>query len=226
MNLPFSLLDILERLIPGGIFLGVLLLIPPLHLDGDLIAQSASSNGALTTVLFVAISYALGVLFNLGIGIFPRFEDWIFDLRNNVPFETWGAKGSSLKTAFKKVFGYELDQEGWKLCYGIVDQSGFGIRVDLFSSLNMLCRSMSVCCLLLATIYAVTAICEHAAPYWYITGLMLLTSALFVRGSRRFSLVFAIAIYEAFLTWYWVEQAKRAVETKIANLAPKLARRP
>lgn len=208
MNLPFSLLDILERLMPGGIFLATLIIMPASFLTLDepssLISTGALGKDILLASLFTAASYALGVLFNLLAGIIRPLDEKYLDRRDEVPPETTSEKDSKMDAAFLDVFGFERTKESWRLCYGIVEKSGFGIRVDIFSSLNMFCRSMMVAVFFLFAIYAVELVWDQSIVRIVIPFILLALSALFAYGAAIFSNVFSAAILEAFLTWYSV----------------------
>lgn len=203
MNLPFTLLDILERLMPGAIVLGLLLVFTPPYVPAGLKPEVVEGNIVLLGSIFTALSYALGVMFNLLAGISPALDRRLLDCRYADPDLT-DPRQVALGTAFKQVFDLELSANSWTLCYGVAENSGYGIRVDLFSSLNMFCRSMLVGMLVLAIAYAATNF-----PSWQYLGVgfgFLLSALLFGVGARTYSRSFAQAILEAFHTWYRVEK--------------------
>lgn len=195
---------------PGAIFLGFLVLFPPVFPEDHGYNAFASLNDAFLGSLYVAVSYALGVLFNLIPGVWKSKDDKYLDMRNLWPIAEDATKLEKLKAAYQATFGLELTAESWRLCYGIADKSGYGIRVDLFSSLNVFCRSLFVAMILLALIYLVTLLDGYTHFQAGLIVLCIFAGIGFARGARHYSRVFAAAIYESFLTWYAVEIALKA----------------
>lgn len=203
MNLPFSFLEILERLMPGAAFIGILILIPPV-VPATPVGLADLADPALLAGLFVTLSYTLGVVFNLLSWCSQSLDKALLNRRDSNAVEGSDEKLAALGQAYEDVFGLKISRESWRLCYGIADKSGYGVRISLFSSLEIFCRSLFVGSVLLALIYIFSA---RATAYNVPLGLLMVGFAyVFAYGSRVYSRAFTAAIFEAFHTWHAVDR--------------------
>lgn len=203
MNLPFSFLEILERLMPGAAFVGALLLVPPVAMEG--LPQTVQlADPVLLGGLFVTLSYTLGVVFNLLSWASKSVDKTLLNRRDSNAVEGSDKKLEALGKAYADVFGLQISRESWRLCYGIAEKSGYGVRISLFSSLEIFCRSLFVGSSLLSIIYLFSV---PASSLNLPLGLLFLGLAfIFANGSRVYSRAFTAAIFEAFHTWYVVDR--------------------
>lgn len=206
MNLPFSFLEILERLMPGAAFVGALLLVPPVAIEG--LPQAVQlADPVLLGGLFVTLSYTLGVVFNLLSWASKSVDKTLLNRRDSNAVEGSDKKLEALSKAYEDVFGLQISRESWRLCYGIAEKSGYGVRISLFSSLEIFCRSLFVGSFLLSIIYLFSA---PASSLNLPLGVLFLGLAFaFANGSRVYSRAFTAAIFEAFHTWYAVDRKTR-----------------
>ncbi len=203
MNLPFSFLEILERLMPGAAFVGILVVMPPVATD-SLPKFTNLADPVLLAGLFITLSYTLGVVFNLMSWSSQSIDKTLLNRRDSNAVEGTDEKLVALGKAYNDVFGLAISRESWRLCYGIADKCGYGVRISLFSSLEIFCRSLFVGSALLALIYL---FCVPASPFNLPLGLLFIALAwAFAFGSRVYSRAFTAAIFEAFHTWYVVDR--------------------
>jgi hypothetical protein len=203
MNLPFSFLEILERLMPGAAFVGVLAFLPPFTIEAP--PQAAQfTDPVLLGGLFVTLSYTLGFVFNLVSGASRSVDKALLNRRDSNAVAGSDEKLKSLGQAFTDVFGFEISSESWRLCYGIAEKSGYGVRISLFSSLEIFCRSLFVASFLLSIIYIFST---PASSFNLSLGLFsLVLAAIFAYGAQVYSRAFTAAIFEAFHTWYMIDR--------------------
>ena len=138
LALPFSLSDILERVIPGSLLLAAWFF--GLDLTVDL--PEVLKNAALASAVFLATSYALGVALN-ALSSFVKIRDyrryWTAD-----PDE----RQQAVQAAIEAHFGLKVDTNTWSLCYGTCTKNGYSANTQLFLGLEVFCRAMTVTSLL------------------------------------------------------------------------------
>jgi len=202
LAIPFSLSDILERVVPGGLLISAVALAFHGQLQGY--AEIAVSPLGYTAVL--AGSYALGVSVN--------------SLANLIPIRGyrryWSDKPSSMEAAVRHSieihFGLSADDRTWRLCYGTVLKQGYGANTHLFLGLDVFCRAMAV-----ASVVASSVFLGAGGIAWYrgvpsVTDVVFAAGTfvlafLFQRGARIYSQAFVGSIYEGFFNW-WCDERK------------------
>ncbi len=197
LAIPFSLSDILERVIPGGLLLSAVVLAFHEQL-GEFVQVTASPLGY---VALLTGSYALGVSVNsvadlIRIKGYRRY--W-----SDEPTVMENAVRQSIETHF----GIAVDDRAWRLCYGTVTKNGYEANTSLFLGLDVFCRAMTVASALALTVFLCSgsialyrggAVMENVL---LATGSFVLTF-LFHRGARIYSQAFVASIYEGFFNWW------------------------
>jgi len=197
LSLPFSLSDILERVIPGSIL--VVCLFFSFH---DFLSISYSiGNTAIASVFFLGVSYAVGVSINSLAG-FIKIKGyrtyWTED-----PCESEKAIRDALEEHFKIV----PDNDTWRLCYGTCIKNGYSANTQLFLGLEVFCRAMTVTTIIsgisfLSSIFLNIKDFQETKIFIILTPLSFLLSCTFHRGAKIYSLAFVGSIYEGFFNWY------------------------
>jgi len=202
MNLPFSLNDILERVIPGSFLLAGGMLFAPAKFSNTIIpVYDIASNGFLSAAIFIALSYAIGVLCNIIAEFFPFLDNRAEALDEDKYKDI--DKFEKIKVAFSDVFDVEWSEHAWRLCYGITHHTDYSSNIELFAKLNNFCRSTLVSWLGVFVFVFINAMLEGnwSVKVWYLV-LLAVGIFLFGKGARQFSGSFSSAIYESFYTWY------------------------
>lgn len=202
MNVPFSLGDILERIIPGALFLSSLyLMLQEFRFVEEF--PSAFSDDFTRIALLFALSYALGVLFNVAAGLVPYIDLKYKPLNEDDEPDTFdGLRVLKIKDAVKDVFDLDCENSAWRLCYGIAHRTDYSPNIELFAKLNVFCRSMMIATLLITLIAILEAISLRCFETALLAGFCLIGTYMFALGARLYSQSFASAIYEAFYSWY------------------------
>ena len=191
MNLPFSITDILERIVPGAALLSLLLLdnfetLPELDLDLKVVATAA----------FIATSYIAGVMVNIYSGFFRFLSNrYIDSITNRKPM---------VADAYKDVFSTEFSGDAWRFCYGVVMKEKFGVNTSFFAGIEVFCSSMFVV-FLLGLFVTVVRYLDGSMPLGFPTMFFVL-AVIFCLGSRKYSRAFSESIYDAFYSWYCFER--------------------
>ena len=195
MNVPFTISDILERVIPGAVFLGGA--VSAFHGWGALISDGETSQFATFTV-FALLSYVFGLIANIISGLVPRL-----DTRNDDHSKILSQR---VVDAYAEFFKHEYDTSAWKWCYGIVVKHGYAVNTNFFQGVYVFCSSMFVSLAILVPIYIWA---------WYFKDFSVLpvfiipaAALAFARGSQKYSRLFALSILEAFYS-YWIEQSQK-----------------
>jgi hypothetical protein len=199
-TVPFSLSDILERIIPGFIVLALLHLVIFRHVE---VAVDGISQPVLWFALLAA-AYACGVLMNTLSGF----------LRIPTLRQFWRVpptpRQAAIRQAIEKHFGVPADDASWSLCFGTVSKHGYGTNTQLFLGLEVFCRSMMAVCavatLLLFLKVLLVLVLLRSLREVRIESLILPIAVaafiLFRRGARNYSQAFVASIYEGFFSWY------------------------
>lgn len=198
ISLPFSLSDILERIIPGSI------LICSLSFSVDPSASLFPYNAATVVMVavFLVLSYAVGVSLNALAGFVHIFEYRRY----------WSESPSNqeleIKNAFQAHFGIEPNDSSWRLCYGTCIKNGYGSNTQVFLGLDVFCRAMIATCII-----TILALSSAIAYGWYfcssfeekhIYGIVSTVSLapLMYRGAQIYSMAFVASIFKGFFNWY------------------------
>lgn len=197
--MPFSLNDILERIIPGLVFqIFIFFLFFPN-------TQFSTIPGPTSMMAFAAVVLALplGTLFNI-------IASWVAYSDNRY---FWHKEKShkfhdKIDAAIKDTFGIDSDSDdSWRLCYGIVEKNEYGVNVAVLRGLYVFCDSMMICMWMVSALFIGRAILSKEAqlydPVVFVAALIL--GFVFLFGSRMFSRAFVFGVYEAFFTWYKAE---------------------
>ena len=196
LALPFSLSDILERVIPGSLLIGAF----GLAFNDKLVLPNKLSNSAVMTTFFLAGSYAIGVSLNSLAG-FIKIKGYR---------QYWSNDPNDRQTAIRSVlenhFGLTPDNNSWSLCYGTVIKNGYGANTQLFLGLEVFCRAMTVSCILSGIIFAVAILCNlrdfsSAKTFLIFTPTAFILAWIFYRGARIYSVAFVASVYEGFYNW-------------------------
>jgi hypothetical protein len=202
LAIPFSLSDVLERVVPGGLLISA----AALAFHGQLQGSAEIAASPLGYAAFLAGSYALGVSVN--------------SLANLIPItgyrRYWSDKPSSMEAAVRRSierhFGLTADDRTWRLCYGTVIKQGYGANTNLFLGLDVFCHAMTVASVLALSIFLCAggiALCRGVPELRYVlfaAGAFVL-AFLFQRGARIYSQAFVGSIYEGFFNW-WCDERK------------------
>ncbi len=164
-------------------------------------------NGFVSGALFLAISYTLGVTFNIIAGSFARLDHLFVDQRDDrMDDHSNGKKDQTqiaIEKAIKTTFDVDANPDSWRLCYGIAHKTQFGANIETFGRINIFCRSMMVSFAVILTLLAMSNI---IIPFKNISLIYIVFSIImffvFLAGSRIYSRAFSSAIYESFYTWY------------------------
>jgi hypothetical protein len=198
MNLPFALSDLLERVIPGSIFMFFISIAA--KGVGSLSLIEGWSTPAL--IAAAALAYAVGVMLN-ALASLSNLGD------NRIYFaDPPTAIKSEVSKAIESYFGVTPDEQSWKFCLGICAKHGYSANTQLFQGLFVFCRSMCVCCLLgSAMILAMQAYSQIGFDPVDLSSLIvavcgLLSSWIFYTGVRIYTRSFVGSIYEGFYTWH------------------------
>jgi hypothetical protein len=203
MNLaiPFSLSDVLERVIPGSILLSVVLLLQTDRIDPDV----WNYNAFFLLFLFLSVSYALGVLMNTLSGLW-RIRDF-----RKYWTSTPSPRETAIRSAIEQHFGVGVDDSIWSLCYGPCVKHGYAANVQLFLGLEIFCSSMTIASAISSAILIVGAatafLCSYPSVFSPEMKLALgvgfaLAVPIFRRGTGSYSRAFVGSIYEGFYSWY------------------------
>lgn len=197
LALPFSLSDILERVIPGSLLLAAWFFALDLTVD----LPAVFENAALASAVFLATSYAVGVALNA----LPEF----FEIQGYRQY--WTADPDehqqAIQAAIEAHFGVKADTDTWKLCYGTCTKNGYGANTQLFLGLDVFCRTMAVTSILSGLALVVASIREMdgivpSLSEAILLGTVLAFAGVFRRGARIYSQAFVSSIYEGFFNWY------------------------
>ena len=203
LAIPFSLSDILERVIPGSL----LLTLSGIAFHDSILIPGALVSSPLIYAAFLACSYALGVSLNS-----------LSDVVKIKGYRTyWSTEPSAMERAvrhaFEAHFGIPPDNNSWRLCFGTVIKQGYGANTQLFLGLEVFCRAMFVACSLASASFigAFALAWERGSPFvslliW--TVFLLAFSYLFRRGAKNYSQAFVGSIYEGFFNWVCDEKAR------------------
>lgn len=208
MNIPFSLGDVLERIIPGAIVLvSIILLIDKSEFAKlDPIIEIEKSK-FLVSSIFLALSYSLGVVFNVMADFIKHADKRYIPLNEDNEEESYGLKLLAIKAAVEDTFKLEWSDASWRLCYGIAHKTEYSPNIELFAKLNIFCRSMMVSMAFITAALIIKMIHEGSvAPYCSFTILTSLFSFSFFKGAQLYSKSFSSAIYESFFSWYTHEK--------------------
>lgn len=196
MNVPFSISDILERVIPGAVLLGGAL--SALKGWGAIVSDGEATSQFATFTVFALLSYVFGLITNIISGLVPKL-----DLRSDDHSEILDQR---VLEAYLDFFGKEYDATAWKWCYGIVVKHGYAINTDFFQGVYVFCSSIFVALAALVPLYLWAWIYRDISVL-AIIGILFAAWAFF-RGSQKYSKLFALSILEAFYS-YWVEHSKK-----------------
>jgi len=204
VNIPFSFGDILERIIPGALFLfGLIYLSDSNYFIKQTPIFDLAKNNFIIVSVFLASSYALGVLFNIVADLIPGIDKRYVKYDEDIVEVSYGLKLIEIKRAIKNVFNIEWTDSAWRLCYGIAHKTSYSPNIELFAKLNIFCRSMLVSTILLnAAVVCSMIIYNQVIPFLPSFITLFIISVLFRKGSRLYSQAFSSAVYEAFYTWY------------------------
>jgi hypothetical protein len=203
LAIPFSVSDILERVIPGACLMTSATVVFHDHLPvSKLISSSPFAYAA-----FLAGAYALGVALN-SLGGYMRIRGYR---------QYWSSAPSEMEQAVHKAihehFGIHPDENSWRLCYGTVIKHGYGSNTQLFLGLDIFCRAMAVTSALAAVVFlfALSLALRSSAnvfPWAICCATAFALAWLFWRGMRNYSQAFVGSIYEGFLSWLCDERLK------------------
>ena len=197
LTLPFSLSDILERVIPGSILLVCLYMSFHELLD----IPYSIGNKAITSAFFFAVSYAIGVSLNSLAG-FIKIKGYRTYWTEN-PCEREKAIRDALGEHFKIV----PDNDTWRLCYGTCIKNGYGSNTQLFLGLEVFCRGMTVTTIVSGIAFMISILLnitnlQEAKIFVIFAPISFILSWVFHRGAWIYSLAFVGSIYEGFFNWY------------------------
>lgn len=203
MNLPFSISDLIERVIPGGILQGYVLF----FVFGVNIGPIVANFTLAVIVAYASTSYAIGVLLN-------ALASWANPADNRV---YWQGAATDYKHAVRKsfedYFGFPATEDSWRFCYGICAKHGYAANTQLFQGLYVFCRSMVVNCVfgaVLLTFGLFIGFPQQSSPgYTLVTILASLCAAgIFYLGVWTYTRSFVGSIYEGFFTWHQENHVK------------------
>jgi hypothetical protein len=162
-----------------------------------------SDRGAneVVLILFVlAVSYPVGVSLNF----LARLIPWA-NCRSKVDL-VGDANLTHIKDAHEAFFQIDASEDSWSYCYGIVAKHGYSVNMELFSRLDIFCRSMmagSAIIFLAAIALALLRLFEGSNVQ---LALAVVCSAVafltFLVAARTYSRAFVRAIYQGFYSWY------------------------
>lgn len=196
MNFPFLISDIIERIVPGGIFLFVAVFLLGFERIGLL-----ADKELLGALAFFGFSYSFGVLFNVCSNKLTFLETRYF-----IPEPA--DYGDVLAREFEVRFREKFSTGSWRFCYGVVQKESLAVNTALFGGMAVFCRSMAVCCLFIALTVLFAPLgtrVEFAFGAVYLGSVILFASLLggfvFTMGARTYGKSFALSIYDSFLTY-------------------------
>jgi zinc transporter ZupT len=198
LNLPFSISDLLERVIPGGIFL----LYVAVAFAGTDILIGLNTWTVSSIIVAASLAYAVGVMLNALASLTNLGDNRIY----------WAKSDNGSKLAVKQsiadYFEIEPDESSWKVCYGICAKHGYAANTQLFQGLFVFCRSMCVNCILGALLIFISQIIQwlekssiDQASVWICVA-SALSAVIFYKGVRTYTRSFVGSIYEGFYTWH------------------------
>lgn len=157
--------------------------------------------GEAVLVLFVlAISYPIGVALNF----LAQIVGWA-NCRSKVDLVN-DAELKHIKEAVQAFFKIDAGTNSWSYCYGIVAKHGYSVNMELFSRLDIFCRSMMAgsALILLTTLgLKVAGQFQGSGSQLVLTiGLSATAFCVFLIAARTYSRAFVEAIYEGFYSWY------------------------
>jgi hypothetical protein len=203
LAIPFSVSDILERVIPGASLMTSATIVFHHHLP----VSSSVSSSPFAYAALLAGAYALGVALN-SLGGYIRIKGYR---------KYWSSAPSEMEQAIHEAilehFGIHPDDNSWRLCYGTVIKHGYGSNTQLFLGLDIFCRAMTVTSMLSGMLFLVAlcgALRSSAAvlPWIVCSATALALTWLFCRGTRTYSQAFVGSIYEGFFSWLCDERVK------------------
>lgn len=218
--LPFSVSDILERIIPGIILLAVFYLTLFRHFTVDAGTAANSVAQPVLWLSFLAASYACGVIMNTisSYAPIPGARAYWNELSANNPNarhpETIARADKhklAIRDAIEEHFGVDVTDNSWKLCFGTVAKHGYSSNTLLFQGLEVFSRSMmAVCALAFGALVVKTTVGPLAyAIEWadlraeaVLCIISLIGVFQFRRSAKSFSQGFVASIYEGFYSWY------------------------
>lgn len=169
-----------------------------------------SENQVLATLAITVFSYIVGVLTNIVASFITCFDDryfltadYIEKHKNDKP------RLKLLRESFKEIFGQELRENSWQLCYGITNLKGFGVKTGVFSSLYILCGSLAVGSLICLIACILATIVFHCLGFpvvhlgFWTTAII--GTVVFFAGEKNYTRAFSDSIHDAFLSWYYFE---------------------
>ncbi len=197
LAIPFSLSDILERVVPGGLVISAV----AVGFYDQFREYTQIASPPLAYAAFLAGSYALGVAVNSLAG-FIRIKGYRRYWSDN-PSAMESAVRSSIETHFRLA----ADDQTWRICYGTVVKQGYGANTQLFLGLEVFCRAMTVASLLAVTVFLGAAGVAFAESFSAMSYLAFAAAAsaltfLFHQGARIYSQAFVGSIYEGFFNWW------------------------
>lgn len=180
MNLPFTIGDLLERVIPGTIFQVYVLLFLFGKDSGSIVSNSTVTGIALQ----LGTAYALGVLLNSLANL--------TNLADN-----------------RKYWALDRTQGPTNPMRRAIVKHGYSANTQLFQGLYVFCRTMSVNCALGSVLSAVSLFADPFANQlqspaisWSILIGSIGCTLLFYYGAWVYSRSFVGSIYEGFYSWY------------------------
>ena len=192
MNFEFSLAEVLERLVPGTF----LIVIGAYILQLDLSYFAAGDAKFIVSVVAFCFAYAAGTALNI-VGSFLKLDNknyWNGDDKHI----------AKIREAVQEYFKTETTERSWKLCYGVCHKNGYTVKSELFSRLNVFCRSMALCLLLLVLLATCIMVTNRtlSAKYIWVFWLLGTGALIFAYGARLYSRAFIGSIYEGFNSYY------------------------
>jgi hypothetical protein len=198
VNLEFSLSELLERLIPGAIFVVLICLVLKL----DIFAYAFDDKKVVVSIVVFCFSYSIGTAFNIVSTFVTGKIPSLFERKDY--FQRSASHVPIIHAAVADYFKIVPGKESWKLCYGICHKNGYTVKTELFSRLFVFCKSLTVC-FFIVLITHILAICISISISWqdfFITVGLFLACIIFVSGSRTYSRAFTSSIYEGFYSYY------------------------
>lgn len=198
MNGPFSLSDVLERVIPGLLLiLATHLVFFPMRGPDDY-----QANAAIIGSVVVLVAYPLGV----GLNFLGNLVRWS-NARSKVdPVNQY----ADCKEAFA-FLRLPINNDLWRYCYGIVAKHGYSANVDLFAKLEIFSRSVMAGSLIVSIeiLVAMQAFGKWTDwHHWASLAIAVISALTFLFAARRYGQSFIKSIYEAFYSWYIDDKAQ------------------
>lgn len=203
LAIPFSVSDILERVIPGA----SLMTSATIVFHDYLPVSSPLSSSPFAYAAFLAGAYALGVALNSLAG-YIRIKGYR---------QYWSSAPSEMEQAVHKAilehFGIYPDDNSWRLCYGTVIKHGYGSNTQLFLGLDIFCRAMTITSMLAGVffLFALSTALRSSGtvfPWTVCSATAFALAWLFCRGTRNYSQAFVGSIYKGFFSWLCDERLK------------------